>query len=62
MWRILWMDENQKVNSGAWIKDFDLLASWVRYANRYYHLPHCIQAYNSIVTVPIDSLNSLTQT
>ena len=58
MWRIIWLDENNKVNKGGWVDDFDLLASWIRYVNRYYHLPHCIQAQNSMVTIPIESFDS----
>lgn len=53
------MDEAQHVNKGGWINDFDLLASWVRYLNHHYHLPHCIQAYNSLVVIPIEDLDSL---
>ena len=51
------MDHNQIVNKGGWINDFDLLVSWVRYVNRNYHLPHCIQAYNSPVVVPLEELD-----
>ena len=48
MWRILWMDDEHNVNAGEWMDNFDLLAAWVRYVNRFYRLPHCIQAYPKI--------------